>query len=105
MVLEYGALVADEQYESQEKTISESNHQGTGDININNVRILDEKGQKVTNIKFNKSFSIEIAYQLKKPVRNPVTIGVDIIDEKGTSILGPNTNELNLKPVIKKVGQ
>jgi len=33
-----------------------------------------------------------------------VTIGIDIIDEKGISILGPNTNELNLKPVIKKSG-
>jgi ABC-2 type transport system ATP-binding protein len=104
MVLEYGALVADEQYENQEKTITESNHQGTGDVRINKVSLFDEKGQHVTNVKFNKPFSVEIAYLLKKPIKNPVTIGIDIIDEKGISILGPNTNELNLKPVIKKSG-
>jgi ABC-2 type transport system ATP-binding protein len=105
MVLEYGALVANEQYENQAKTITESNHQGSGDIRIDKVRILDEKGQKVTNVRFNKPFSIELVYRLIKSINDPVTIGVDIIDESDISILGPNTNELDLKPVIKKSGK
>jgi len=105
MVLEYGALVAEEQYESQQRVSKgRTKHQGTGAITIEKVKVLNEKGLAKPSINFGEPFTIEVKYKLNKKISEPVVIGVDIIDDQGVSILGPNTDESKEKVILKSDG-
>lgn len=105
MVLEYGAIVAGEQYEKDSGSKKASNHQGNGAITVNKVQILNSEGKQAPSLEFGEAFDVEIRYKLNKAIQDTVIVGVDIIDEQGVSILGPNTKDANLKPTIKKSGK
>jgi ABC-2 type transport system ATP-binding protein len=105
MVLKYGALVADDQYDAKKDVLDDSpKHQGTGAATIENVRVLDAEGKPKNSINFGEPFSIEIAYKSNKKLEENVVAGVDIIDDQGISILGPNTKEANQKILLKDKG-
>lgn len=102
MVLKYGALVANEQYEQQQK--GEEKHQGTGAITITDVSVHDKAGNPTVSIPFGEPFTVAVRYKLNKPINESVIAGIDIIDESGVSILGPNTQEVALDLEIKHGG-
>jgi ABC-2 type transport system ATP-binding protein len=104
MVLKYGALVASEQYEAEEKTPKDSEHQGTGEVTINKVNILDRHGKSSSSVNFEEPFSIEFSYKAHREISDDVIVGVDIIDDQGISILGPNTKEAGQKMRLSSSG-
>ncbi|MEI7674503.1 MAG: ABC transporter ATP-binding protein [bacterium] len=105
MVLQYGALVADEQFERKtNKNNNKRIHRGSGAITVQKVKVLNKAGKPTSSIGFGEAFSIEVQYILNKPIDGYVVAGVGIIDDQGISIIGPNTKESSLKPVLKKSG-
>jgi ABC-2 type transport system ATP-binding protein len=107
MVLKYGAIIASDQYDSAVKEVEDEIHQGTGDVTITDVKVIAKNGRTSSSIEFQEPFSIEVHYKLKREIKEDVIAGIDIIDDEGVSILGPNTKEagqevyLNKKGVIK----
>lgn len=106
MVLKYGAIVAEEQFEesNQKKIGSDAKHTGNGALTIKEVSISNSKEKKQSSIIFNERFTINIDYILNKKIANECIIGVDIIDEHKVSVLGPNTKEAKQKIHIVKSG-
>lgn len=103
MVLEYGALVADEQYENQNE--NGKAHQGSGAVNISDVLVLNGQNKSSTSVNFGHPFTIELHYELHRPIEGNVVIGVDILDSDGISVLGPNTGEIKEKIMLKESGK
>jgi ABC-2 type transport system ATP-binding protein len=97
MVLKYGAIIAADQYEAEEKTSKDNEHQGTGEVTITKVDVLDKHGKSSSSINFGEPFSVEASYKINKEINEDVVVGIDIIDDQGISILGPNTKESNQK--------
>ncbi len=63
---------------------------GTGDIEITNVRFLDQSGIERSNFKTNDSMTIEMAYQAHRPIADP-EFGLAIYNHEGIHINGPNS--------------
>jgi ABC-2 type transport system ATP-binding protein len=100
MVFRYGAIMAGEAYSAQEKAgESKQARQGTGQITLAKTRVLDKDGKVVQSIRSGQPFSVQADFTLhdKKPLE--VVIGIDIIDNQGISIFGPNTKEANKQPL------
>lgn len=100
MVLQYGALLAEEQYEQSEKSDTGSRHQGTGTVVIGEVEIINKKGAPIHVVHADGVFGIRAQYKLKGGLEEGVVIGVDIIDKDGVSVLGPNTKESIKEQVV-----
>jgi ABC-2 type transport system ATP-binding protein len=62
MVLKYGAIIAADQYEAEEKTSKDNEHQGTGEVTITKVDVLDKHGKSSSSINFGEPFSVEASY-------------------------------------------
>jgi ABC-2 type transport system ATP-binding protein len=97
MVLKYGAIVASNQYQTEEKPYKDSEHQGTGEVTISKVNLLDKNGKSGSSVDFGEPFGIEFSYKTHTEIKDEVVVGVDIIDDQGISILGPNTKESSQK--------
>lgn len=94
MVLQYGALVADEQYENHtSKNQNKSHHQGSGAVTIERVKLLNKAGKVSGTLSYGEPFTLEVQYKCNRTVEGLTTIGVEILDDQGVSILGPNTRE------------
>ncbi len=93
MVLQYGAIMAGDQYKKQDKTDKQISHKGSGSVTIDKVSLRTEHNRVVQSIKFGDPFKLSVKYTLNKEINEEVIIGVDIIDDQGISILGPNTAE------------
>jgi ABC-type polysaccharide/polyol phosphate transport system ATPase subunit len=105
MVLQYGAIMAEEQYEQGAGKGDGSTRQGNGSLTLENVGVIDDKAKVVHTLRAGQSFGIKAAYKRHKPLNEDAVIGVDIIDESGVSILGPNTAEsLKKAPVLQESG-
>lgn len=74
---------------------------GTGETRVKAVYLQDSKGNRCKNIRAGDDFSLEInvdSFQpLKASTSERVTVGISINDLDGVSIIGPNTQEANLK--------
>ncbi|NBU34138.1 ABC transporter ATP-binding protein [bacterium] len=95
MVLKYGAIVAEDQQEAGNKEVKNKvTHHGNGSVSISKVTLRNFKGETKSSIVEGEPFTIFAEYSLKSSLKDKVIVGLDIIDEHGISILGPNTNEL-----------
>ena len=95
MVLKYGAIVAqDQQAAGNKEAKNKITHQGKGSVSVKTVSLLNTKGVVKSSIVEGEPFTIRAKYSLENPIKDKVIIGLDIIDDQGVSILGPNTNEL-----------
>lgn len=105
MVLQYGAIVAEEQFkESNQAQAADAKHTGSGALTIQDVKIHNSKGKSQASISFNEKFTIAINYKLNSPIKDHPIIGIDVIDDQGVSVLGPNTKEAQQKFKISKSG-
>ena len=104
MVLKYGVLVAGGQFDASGTVKDGNKHHGNGALTIKDVRVIDKKGKATSSIEAGQPFSIEVAYKLNKPIKGTAVAGVDIIDDQGVSILGPNTREAKKPIKLQKDG-
>lgn len=105
MVLEYGAIVAEEQLKEKVYIDKDSTkHTGTGALTLQKVEIANSKGKIQSSVKFNEPFTMHIHYKLNKRIKDTPIIGIDIIDDQGVSVLGPNTKEAKEAFAITKSG-
>lgn len=105
MVLKYGAIIAEEQMNDATRLSQEKEKRVKGRLEITSAKIIDKDGNKKHSLNFGEEFSVEVAYKLNKPISEPVIVGIDIIDEeKGLSVLGPNTREAEKKIKITQSG-
>jgi ABC-2 type transport system ATP-binding protein len=105
MVLQYGAIMAEEQYEQGAAKGAQGKRQGNGALKLSKVRICDPKGKVQHSVEAGELFSIAADYKINNELADGIVIGVDIIDENGDSILGPNTAEsMRTAPQLKKSG-
>lgn len=74
MVLQYGALVASDQYDKT-KVQDVAQHEGTGEISIQEVNVLDRDGKRKSSIEFGEPFSVEIGYKAKRKIEQAVVVG------------------------------
>jgi hypothetical protein len=100
MVFQYGAIVAGEEYGKE--TSTDQQHQGTGVLSLTKTEILDAAQAPTHVLEFGKPFSVKTQFKLNKKLTSPVIIGVDIIDDHGDSIIGPNTKEARSKKITFK---
>lgn len=75
---------------------------GTGDVEINNVRLLDGAGEAKTAFGVEEAISFEIQYDAHRPVECP-EFGLAIYSQDGTHIAGPNNIEAGF-PIEKIEG-
>ncbi|HSX06262.1 MAG TPA: ABC transporter ATP-binding protein [Candidatus Saccharimonadia bacterium] len=92
MVLQYGAIMAEEQYE-QGFAQDKGKRQGNGALTLKNIRVTDASGKTCHSLQASERFAIMADYVLNTKLSDEVIVGVDIIDHDGDSILGPNTAE------------
>lgn len=105
MVLEYGAIVAEEQLQESVYVDKENTkHTGTGALTVQNVEIANSKGKVQSSVKFDEPFTVKIHYKLNRSIKDTPIIGIDMIDEQGVSVLGPNTKEASQAFAITKSG-
>jgi len=69
------------------------NRFGSGDAEITDIRLLDEKGHAVDYCKYGDEVTIEFDAMFKAEVDDPI-FGIRIIDFKGNTVYGTN-NKLN----------
>jgi ABC-2 type transport system ATP-binding protein len=105
MVLEYGAIIAQEQMTKEAREGKKREQRIKGTLAIKDVLLLDRNGKETTSIEFGERFSLQIIYSLKKPIEENVVAGIDIIDaEREESILGPNTKESKVSVGLRASG-
>ncbi len=100
MVLKYGAIIAGEQYGSDKE--GSARHQGSGATVITKAQIFDSNDKSSASLKFGEPFSIEVHYELRGDPIEKAVFGIDVIDDQGISILGPNTMAIKDKDIIIK---
>ncbi|MGC1176991.1 MAG: ABC transporter ATP-binding protein [Candidatus Saccharimonadales bacterium] len=93
MVYKYGAIVAGEEYAQQSGAKDKQSHKGTGIVKIKKVELIGKDKKPTHVIAFNEPFAVKASFSISKKPDERAVIGVDIIDEKGVSILSPNTKE------------
>ena len=73
---------------------------GTPSVDLDNPRLLDAAGRPLTEIKPGDGLVVEIDYEVRKPLRNPV-FGVAIYTHDGTCVYATNNAEdgVRLDPV------
>jgi lipopolysaccharide transport system ATP-binding protein len=86
---------AKREYERQNQAIHESKRVGSGQIEILNVRFLNEAGEKIRSLMTRDPLTVEIEYEAYEPVENPV-FGLALHHADGTHINGPNTKQNGL---------
>lgn len=94
IVYEYAALLANEEFEENSKS-KEKSDKGTGLLSIGKVSVLS-KGRSTNALKAGDAFSVSIQVAHRSKEKEKIVVGLDIIDEQGISILGPNTREIKL---------
>ena len=105
MVLQYGAIMAEEQYEGKSQKAHGGEHQGTGGVDIFKVEVLDHTEKPTRVLRAGEAFTVRAHYKLREPIDETVVVGIGVIDSEGKSILGPNTDESRELDVrLKSVG-
>lgn len=91
IIMQYRGLMADIRIIEDK----EANHTGTGEIRITKIEVLDVD-KPTTKIAEGHPFSVHLKFSSKQKIDNPI-FGLAIVDDKGTIIMGPNTDEVNIK--------
>lgn len=63
---------------------------GTGEIEITNVRITDDRGNERTDFSSGDTLRVEVSFRTTRPISSP-TMGVAIFRDDGVYCTGPNT--------------
>ncbi len=89
------AYLSEVNRQEEEKSGTESQSEsgtrwGSGEIVIQNVRLLDEAGESKTFFRTGEKFIVEMDYYAREPVEKPV-FGIAIHSRDGTHINGTNT--------------
>lgn len=72
-------------------------HIGVGGAEVLKAEVLSKSGQVTRKIGENEPFTIRVHYRTTKLIEHSV-FGVGIMGDRGQSILGPNTKEVNFRP-------
>lgn len=104
MIAEYKALLEEEAIKAEHGRAQQKVGERiatTGVFQITGAHLLNAAGNEVKEIDEAKPFTIRVNYRANKPVKDP-TYGIGIMDSKGNSVLGPNTNEADFHHDITK---
>jgi len=79
------------------------NRFGSGDAEIQNIKLLDDKDREIDFCKYGDDVKIVYEVLFKKEVEEPI-FGIRITDFKGNIVYGTNTRLNNIKTGIFKKG-
>ncbi len=88
-------LYAQEPRQARQQT-SNFGRWGTGEIEITNVRLLDEQGVNRQNFRTNDPFIVEMDYLAHAPIADP-EFGLSILHQSGVRLNGPNSRLARLQ--------